>query len=97
MSPTEAVAGVVEEVGAVAVAVATQIADRKVVDNSSHVTARSAVRYAIRKVMQLMSVGIASMKTMYQMRSLLVLRTTHMMSTRIGTLIPAHLTTLQAT
>jgi hypothetical protein len=87
----------VEEEGAVVVDATTQAMDSKGVDSSHATTNRNAVRYALRKVMLLMSVGIASMKIMYQMRSLSVLRTIPMMSTRTGTLIPAHLTTLQAT
>jgi hypothetical protein len=53
--------------------------------------------YALKKVMFLMNVGIASMRIMYQMINLLALCTTPTMSTQIGTLIPVHLTTSQAT
>jgi hypothetical protein len=98
MSLIEVVAAVVvEEVAAVPEAVATLVVDRKAHVHSFHETARSALRYALKRVMLLMSVGIASLRIMYQMRSLSVLHTTPTTSTQTCTLIPMHLTTSQAT
>jgi hypothetical protein len=89
-----------EEVVATIVSVGIQVVDRKDRGHSFHTTTtttKSVVRYALKKVMQLMSVGIASMRIMYQMRNLLALCTTPMMSTQTGTLILVHLITSQAT
>jgi hypothetical protein len=88
-----------EEVAETIVSVGIQVVDRKDRGHSFHTTTttKSVVRYALKKVMQLMSVGIALMRIMYQMRNLLALRTTPMMLKQTGTLILVHLITSQAT
>jgi hypothetical protein len=100
-SPTGAVVvAVAKEVVATATTevVASLAMDRTLRAHGSRATPRSNTdRYALRKVILLMNVGIASMRIMYQMVNLLGLRTTPTTSTQIGTLIPVRLTTSQAT
>jgi hypothetical protein len=71
---------------------------KKLFAHGSRATPRSnATRYALKRVMLLMNVGIASMRILYQMISTFVLPTTPTMLTQIGTLIPVHLTISQST
>jgi hypothetical protein len=63
-----------------------QVADRRThAQGSQGVTSGiNAARYALKKVMLLMNVGIASMRIMYQMTSLLAPHITPMTSTQTG-------------